>query len=507
MAHQIFQLPKQLNISSSFAFAAGAKAYFFATGTSTPQNTYSDAALSTPHAHPVVADAAGVLPPIYLDPSLTYKLTLNTSADALIYTVDPVNDQVLTAALIGQTLWPISATETAASLTAADLEERYYYGDIRRYGAVSGGSAGTNTTAVQRALNANQLVYVPRGTFDLSAQILFNDYNVIRGEGRESILKWNLASTNLIRGTGAASTRRFGFSMQDILLSNTSQSNAGSIMLDLHNLSQGYFHNVEIRAVATCLRLNAPVSGGCYYNKFYAVECLTTGLAIQCGTNSNENEFYGCRAGDFTNGVELDNCGSTRFYGFAAETFTGFAFDIGPTGPVLYTSIIDARIENVTAGSSVGIRLDATDARTTLIVNPMFVNLNANFSGTGLDTTIISGEINSPELRTNVLALGQGGLDNAQHAIIKANAAADVYVRNAADSGFADLRASDIYAARFFRTAGAAFGAASTVTFGNATQSTVGAAGAASALPATPSGYLRFFVGTTEFVLPYYAQA
>ena len=45
------------------------------------------------------------------------------------------------------------------------------------------------------------------------------------------------------------------------------------------------------------------------------------------------------------------------------------------------------------------------------------------------------------------------------------------------------------------------------VQFGTSTQTTVGSAGAASALPATPSGYLKFYIGTTQYVLPYYAQA
>lgn len=53
----------------------------------------------------------------------------------------------------------------------------------------------------------------------------------------------------------------------------------------------------------------------------------------------------------------------------------------------------------------------------------------------------------------------------------------------------------------------AAAGASGEVVLGNLTQTTVGAAGAASALPATPTGYLRFFIGSTEFVLPYYARA
>lgn len=37
------------------------------------------------------------------------------------------------------------------------------------------------------------------------------------------------------------------------------------------------------------------------------------------------------------------------------------------------------------------------------------------------------------------------------------------------------------------------------------TQTTVGAAGGASALPATPTGYLKLVIGDTEFGIPYYA--
>ena len=36
------------------------------------------------------------------------------------------------------------------------------------------------------------------------------------------------------------------------------------------------------------------------------------------------------------------------------------------------------------------------------------------------------------------------------------------------------------------------------------TQTTIGAAGGASALPATPLGYIRFTFGDTEVALPYY---
>jgi hypothetical protein len=46
------------------------------------------------------------------------------------------------------------------------------------------------------------------------------------------------------------------------------------------------------------------------------------------------------------------------------------------------------------------------------------------------------------------------------------------------------------------------FGVASGIT-----QTTVGSAGGASALPATPTGYMKFLVGSTEFVIPYYAAS
>jgi hypothetical protein len=69
---------------------AGAKLYTYITNTSTPLATYTDAALTTPHANPVVADANGTFPPIYLQKQ-SYKLILKTSADVTIDQSDPVD--------------------------------------------------------------------------------------------------------------------------------------------------------------------------------------------------------------------------------------------------------------------------------------------------------------------------------------------------------------------------------------------------------------------------------
>lgn len=79
----------------------GAKARFYDTGTTTPRTVYSDVGGVTPHASPVVADANGILPPIYA--TVAVKMAVTTAADVAVpgYPVDPANK--------------VSATGSAAS--------------------------------------------------------------------------------------------------------------------------------------------------------------------------------------------------------------------------------------------------------------------------------------------------------------------------------------------------------------------------------------------------------
>ncbi len=87
---QLFQIPKP-TVLSGLAILPGAKVYYYATGTTTPQNTYQDIDLTIPHANPVVADGAGLLPVIYLDGSLgDYRVRIETSAGGLVYQVDDI---------------------------------------------------------------------------------------------------------------------------------------------------------------------------------------------------------------------------------------------------------------------------------------------------------------------------------------------------------------------------------------------------------------------------------
>lgn len=86
---QVIPMPKFAVYDSNGDPCSGCKLYSYAAGTTTPQDTYTSSALSTPNANPVVMDSAGRAT-IFLSPSLSYKFTLKTSADVDIWTVDNV---------------------------------------------------------------------------------------------------------------------------------------------------------------------------------------------------------------------------------------------------------------------------------------------------------------------------------------------------------------------------------------------------------------------------------
>lgn len=82
---------------------AGGKVYTYQSGTVTPQNTYTDSGGLTANANPIILDANGEAD-IWLDPSLSYKFIVTSSADAVLSTEDGIiglltNDSVSTAAL------------------------------------------------------------------------------------------------------------------------------------------------------------------------------------------------------------------------------------------------------------------------------------------------------------------------------------------------------------------------------------------------------------------------
>lgn len=75
---------------------SGAKWYFYATGTLTPQAVYADAGLSVSLGAVVTADAGGKFVPIYFDATKAYRGILeNSTGTTTIYDIDPINPSIL----------------------------------------------------------------------------------------------------------------------------------------------------------------------------------------------------------------------------------------------------------------------------------------------------------------------------------------------------------------------------------------------------------------------------
>lgn len=89
MAGTPMPVPRQQFFDNNGDPLAGGLLDSYLAGTTTRSNTYSDAALTTPNANPVVLDSAGRAS-IFLD-ALSYKFVLKTSGGVTIWTQDEVS--------------------------------------------------------------------------------------------------------------------------------------------------------------------------------------------------------------------------------------------------------------------------------------------------------------------------------------------------------------------------------------------------------------------------------
>ena len=196
---QLFTLPRQAPLVNS-SVSAGAKLEFFLTGTTTQADIYTDDDLTVAHSNPVIADSAGVFAPIYLDPDVTYKVTLSDSADVLQYTADPA------ASDSGGISYAVDPVETSLTITVVDSS--YPVGAVNRYGENATPGTTDMSTAAQSAmdvidgLGGGTVAFNPGETYLFSSQVTATltqsgDYSSILVEGNGAIIKTSGAIAGL----------------------------------------------------------------------------------------------------------------------------------------------------------------------------------------------------------------------------------------------------------------------------------------------------------------------
>jgi hypothetical protein len=172
---------------------SGGKLYTYAAGTTTPATTYTSSNGLTAHSNPIVLDSAGRVPSgeIWVTVGITYKFVLKTSNDVLIATYDNVSSSFNTSA----SLVAYTPAGTGAVTTTVQTKLRQTV-SVKDFGAVGDGVTD-DTVAVQAALDASEVVYVPEGKYVITSTLIPADTNV------NQVIYGDSKSTSLFLFTGA----------------------------------------------------------------------------------------------------------------------------------------------------------------------------------------------------------------------------------------------------------------------------------------------------------------
>jgi len=111
-------VPPRYDVGDGIPNFGGAKLSFYDFGTTNAKTTYSDFALTTANADPVVADADGMFPDIFLD--IQASVTLKTSADVVIY--GPIKIYAPEDGITSLAASAVSVLDAAGNFTATNVE-------------------------------------------------------------------------------------------------------------------------------------------------------------------------------------------------------------------------------------------------------------------------------------------------------------------------------------------------------------------------------------------------
>jgi len=313
------------DVGDGISPADGAKLHFFATGTSTPKDTYTTQLLSVANANPVVADSDGVFGDIWVTSGDQYKVRLTDKNDVQIWETDPVS----AGNLSGNNYDTVADMVAATGLSVGDSVRTFGYttkgdgggnsytivaaatgtvdggryinltgisgqarGDfpgelvnVKQFGAVGDGS-NDDTSACNNAASyvetAGGDVNFPPGTYSLNLTLDVPAGVRLVSQNRSATLRADTTVTRLVRMTGSDAAV-IGFT------------------IDGNNKSSSYI--VEFGSnVKRCLLSDCEITDT-------GADNLTTSgavVAVELRDGTETNEISGCYFHDFANGIRVN---------------------------------------------------------------------------------------------------------------------------------------------------------------------------------------------------------
>lgn len=166
-------LPPQQHLTASAVPLASGKKHIYQTNTTTPFSLFSNEALSTPAANPIVADSAGVFAGVFLA-ATKCKIVITDSLDQTLYTYDPV--------------YTIGASD---SLAAEDV-------------SFDGAASGLSATTVQDAID--EVVDLALLSSDIGVTVQGYDADTAKLDVADQVVTGGARVTSLSLGTISSGT-------------------------------------------------------------------------------------------------------------------------------------------------------------------------------------------------------------------------------------------------------------------------------------------------------------
>ena len=285
------------------------------------------------------------------------------------------------------------------------------------------------------------------------------------------------------------------------------------------------FENIRITSTADTtfmFDIGIKYSNVAYWNQEAFTE-IETGKVAYDLNDYNDGRFYACKVVRFanvgiTNAVRFSGgCSGVQFFGLSCETEFHDAVPIKFHPSCEAIVFVGVRIE-ARSGSTNVLPIQFNGARGNTIIGAYTLGAGiANYTDavgdnelyyytvSGMQRHMGGGILHMPTGTVTLDTFGQFMFNALTNKIDVYTTSLKSLTLNPADS-VQDMNGFPIINIDGLTMSGPATNpGAGKVALGNGTQTTVGAAGAASGLPAAPLGYLKGYVGSTQVVIPYYA--
>lgn len=322
----LFYEPRAKPLSTIGLIQPGAYYQFYLTGTTTPTNVYADGGLVTPLSQVpgtggTTAASDGRLVPIYLNPSITYRVQLYSAVNTLLEDTDPFVPQPLPSqATIGQSLYPQTSSETTAGVTPVNYQ--YPSGTVDRYGTNTTPGTTDMSAAVRMALdsvpaNGGRIQFLAGAVYKIPTVVYVpqrygagNDGIIIEGNNANIVGAGLGTGTIFQSGTGQFSTVAKGgapnFGLGNELtttlhygdqIKNLSFTNFGIAISQFNCIFGCKLENLLFELGAQAVSVDR-----CFYQRWENLNAgfqnsgSSCGIIFQLNDNNNDMTFTGCHA-------------------------------------------------------------------------------------------------------------------------------------------------------------------------------------------------------------------